>query len=190
MTNPDTRTQLLDIAQEFVQVRGYNAFSFHDLAARVGIKTASIHYHFPTKGDLGLMLVKRHREELAAALSKIDDHGSTSWKRLQQYAGLFRSTLENGHRMCLGGMLAIEYQTLPPELVAEVRGYFEDNEKWLTDTLFAGRKEGTLVFNRPAKEIAQSLFAALEGAMLTACAFGDPARFDAAAAWHLAQLKG
>jgi TetR/AcrR family transcriptional regulator, transcriptional repressor for nem operon len=189
MNTPDTRTQLLDVAQEFVQNRGYNAFSFHDLAARVGIKTASIHYHFPTKGDLGLMLITRHREELAEALAKIDAKESSNWKRLQHYTGLFRSTLENGHRMCLGGMLAIEYQTLPPELVAEVRGYFEDNEKWLTGTLLGGRKDGTLAFNRPATEIARSLFAALEGAMLTACAFGDPARFEAAAAWHLAQLK-
>jgi TetR/AcrR family transcriptional repressor of nem operon len=189
MIGPDTRTRLLDVAMELVQLRGYNAFSFHGLADRVGIKTASIHYHFPTKGDLGLALVKRHRQALAKELAHIDADEPNPWEQLRRYAGIFRSTLENGQRMCLGGMLAIEYQTLPPELVEEVRGYFEDNEKWLARTLQAGRKARVVAFSRPATEVARTLFAALEGAMLSACAFGDYDRFDAAAAWHLSQLK-
>ncbi len=189
MGNPDTRTQLLDVAMELVQLRGYNAFSFHDLADRVGIKTASIHYHFPTKGNLGLALVKRHRKELEEAFAQIDADEPDAWKRLRWYTGLFRATLENGHRMCLGGMLAIECHTLPPDLVAEVRGFFEDNEAWLARTFQVGRKAGTVVITRPAPEVARTLFSALEGAMLSACAFGDFDRFDAAASWHLAQLK-
>src|SRR5580704_4135811 len=116
MSVPDTRAQLLDVALELVQLRGYNAFSFRDLADRVGIKTASIHYHFPTKGDLGLALVRQHRRVLAEAFARLDNEPDPL-RRLQQYAGVFRSTLENGHRMCLGGILAIEYQTLPAELV-------------------------------------------------------------------------
>ena len=169
MSEPDTRSQLLDVALELVQTRGYNAFSFHDLAERVGIKTASIHYHFPTKGDLGLTLVKLHRQAFAKAFASIDASAPDPWERLRRYAGLFRATLEDGHRMCLAGMLAIEYQTLPPNLVGEVRGLFEDNERWLTSTLKAGRKARVIMFDRPAAEVARTLFAALEGAMLSAC---------------------
>lgn len=189
MRESDTRSQLLDVALEFVQMRGYNAFSYHDLANRVGIKTASIHYHFPTKADLGLALVRQHRRVFAEAFADIDAKETEPWKRLQRYVGLFRATLDNGHRMCLGGMLAIEYQTLPADLVGEVRGLFEDNERWLARTLLTGRKTGVVVFDRPAAEVARTLFSALEGAMLSACAFGDFVRFDAAATWYLAQLK-
>jgi TetR/AcrR family transcriptional regulator, transcriptional repressor for nem operon len=189
VSDSDTRSQLLEVALELVQMRGYNAFSFQDLAKRVGIKTASIHYYFRTKGDLGLMLVKRHRQVFAEAFADIDAKVPDPWERLRRYAGLFRATLENGHRMCLAGMLAIEHQTLPPDLVGEVQGLFEDNERWLAHALKAGRKAGVLRFDRPAAEVARTLFAALEGAMLSACAFGDFDRFDAAAAWYLSQLK-
>jgi len=139
----------------------------------VGIKTASIHYHFPTKGDLGLALVRRHRQELTEAFAHLDADEPDTWERLLQYAFFFRATLENGHRMCLGGMLAIEHKSLPADLVAEVREFFEENERWLASTLQAGRQARTVVFGRPAAEIARILFAALEGAMLSACAFGD-----------------
>jgi TetR/AcrR family transcriptional repressor of nem operon len=84
----------------------------------------------------------------------------------------------------------IDYQTLPADMVAEVRGFFEDNEQWLARTLRAGRKAGAITIARPATEVARTLFAALEGAMLAARAFGDFGRFDAAAAWHMARLKG
>ncbi len=121
----------------------------------MGIKTASIHYHFPTKGDLGLALVKRHRQALAKELARIDADEPDPWEQLRRYAGIFRSTLENGQRMCLGGMLAIEYQSLPPELVHEVRGYFGDNEKWLARTLQAGRKARVVAFSRPLPRLAE-----------------------------------
>ena len=62
MPRGDTRTQLLDVAQRLVQARSYNAFSFKDLAAEIGIRTASIHYHFRTKGDLGVALMQRYIE--------------------------------------------------------------------------------------------------------------------------------
>ena len=188
MPESDTRAQLLDIALELVQTRGYNAFSFYDLADRVGIKTASIHYHFPTKGDLGVALIRRYRQLEAEAFAQFDKEPDTR-TRLRHYAGLFRSLLETNYRMCLAGILAIDCSTLPPLLVEEVKACFDDNERWLALTLAAGRQVGELVFDPPADVVARSLFAALEGAMLSARLFGDFDRFDTAAAWHLAQLS-
>ena len=59
-----TANRILDVAERLVQLRGYNAFSYADVAKAVGIRKASLHYHFATKGDLGLALV----EDLAAHL--------------------------------------------------------------------------------------------------------------------------
>ena len=38
-----TADKLLDLAQELIQTRGYNAFSYRDLADRVGIKLLAVH---------------------------------------------------------------------------------------------------------------------------------------------------
>ena len=89
MSERNTRSKLLDVALEFIQLRGYNAFSFHDLADRVGIKTASIHYHFRTKGDLGLTLVKRHRQVFAQAFASIDASEPDPWERSAGTLGYF-----------------------------------------------------------------------------------------------------
>ena len=81
-------------------------------------------------------------------------------------------------------MLAIEHHTLPPLLVGEVQLSLRTTNAGLPKLLKSGRKAGVLRFDTPAAEVARTLFAALEGAMLSACAFGDFDRFNAAAAWQ------
>jgi len=188
--NSDTREKLLDVALELVQTRGFNAFSYRDMATAVGIRTASIHYYFPTKPDLAREVIVRHRRVVAGFLADVDAKGGNAFERLKHYCEVFRTTLSHGHRMCLGGMLAIEYQSLPGEVVAEVRGFYRDNERWLTRTLTEGNKTGVLTIATTVAKVARLLFDALEGAMLAARAFDDFARLDAAIDWHLQQLRG
>src|SRR3954469_4691076 len=111
----DTRTMVLDAAQELLQTRGFNAFSIKDLAERVKIRTSSIHYHFPTKADLCRALITRHRERVAGVLAEIDSRVSDSRKKLDRFAAVFQSTIEAGNRMCPFGMLAADSVTLEPE---------------------------------------------------------------------------
>ena len=186
---PDTRETLIDLAMSLVTLVGYNAFSFRDLAAAAGITTASVHYHFPTKADLGLALVARQRAMEAAALRAIDAAGGDAVARLRGFAGAFRAVLDDGHRMCLCGMLAAEHQTLPEPLTKAVRDFFAGTEGWIAGVLRAGRRSGELAFPGTAAAAARALVASLEGATLVAKAFGDPARFDQTLAWHLARLR-
>jgi DNA-directed RNA polymerase specialized sigma24 family protein len=37
---------IMDAARAMVQARGYNGLSFRELAKEVGVKSASVHYHF------------------------------------------------------------------------------------------------------------------------------------------------
>src|SRR6516165_9690724 len=129
METNSTKTLLLDAASLLVQTRGYNGFSFHDLGAAVGITTASIHYHFPTKANLGQQLVKRYTTEFMAALG--DPKASPPSQRLRRYVRLFRAALSEG-RMCLCGMIGAEVDGVPAEVSAEVREFFRANELWLT----------------------------------------------------------
>lgn len=170
MEMSSTKKELLDAASLLVQTRGYNGFSFHDLAAAVGITTASIHYHFPTKATLGQQLVKRYTAEFMAVLG--DPKASLPSQRLRHYVGLFRAALLEG-RMCLCGMIGAEVDGVPAEVSAEVREFFQANELWLMRVFErAGAHRAT------ARGKARLLVSALEGAMLIARASGDTGSFD------------
>ncbi|KAF0244312.1 MAG: regulatory protein [Planctomycetota bacterium] len=185
MPGTETRDALLDAAQEFAQTLGYNAFSFLDLSKRVGVKTSSIHYWFPTKGDLGRELMSRYHERFMAALSKIDARRWNARRKLLAFAELFRAALMKGDRMCLCGMLATEFATLPPGVQAEVKAFFAGAERWLAGVLWAGRKSKELEFEGKPETAARVLFSSLEGAMMTARAFGDEERLVMAGKWFV-----
>ena len=180
---------VLDVAQEFLQTRGYNAFSFRDLADRVRIRSASIHYHFPTKSELCRALIARQREQVAGAFAAIDAAGLNAAEKLDRYVDLFKETLAEGNRMCLCGMLASDFTTLEPDIVRDLRRSLVDHETWLAEVLAIGKRAGQLRFEGPELEEARSLLAALEGAMLLARAHEDPTRLDQAARRLLANLR-
>ena len=188
MQAPDTVTRILDVAQELLQTRGFNAFSYKDLEARVGIRTASIHYHFPTKGDLGVAIVKRYREFVNTKLAEFELREIGSLKRLQRYSGLLESVLTKGSRICVGGMLASDFATLPAAMQVEVTGFIADNERWLARMLREGRSEGALAFDGSPDAAAATLFSALEGAMFMARGSGDLMRYRRTSEWLLGVL--
>lgn len=170
----DTKSKLLDAAAPLVQTRGYNGFSFHDLSEAVGIRTASIHYHFPTKGDLCKALVIRYERDFLTALG--DPADGTPDERLTHYVGTFRAALANG-RMCLCGMIGVEVGSVPADVSQSVRAFFVSNENWLAK-VYARRG-----FSTPKSRLrAKLLLSALEGALLIARSLDDTATFDDVAA--------
>lgn len=178
MTKIETRDFVLNVAEELVQTRGFNAFSFRDIAERVGIKTASIHYYFPTKAELGRALIARHREHVGSALAQIDSEDDDPKRKLARYVSIFRRNLEVGNRMCLCGMIAADFSTLDPMIVEELRRSFEDHEAWLNRVLESGMESGALTLSGSVTDEARLLISSLEGAMLIARSFEDITRFE------------
>jgi TetR/AcrR family transcriptional regulator, transcriptional repressor for nem operon len=176
----NTATRILDVAERLVQTRGFNGFSYADIAAELGITKASLHYHFPGKAELGEALINRYGERFAEALTAIDDSDSDAREKLDAYVDLYAEVLR-GQRMCLCGILAAEYQTLPEPMRDAVIRFFDDNETWLKGVLAQGRSSGTLSFPEPPGQAAQMILGGLEGAMLVARPYGDLKRFKSAA---------
>lgn len=184
-----TRTRILDTAERLVQIRGYNGFSYADVAAEVGVTKASLHYHFPGKAELGEALVARYTERFAAELERIDADRLAPPDKLAAYAALYAAVLRDD-RMCLCGMLAAEYDTLPAPMRDAILRFFDRNEAWLSTVMEDGRTDHTMTFDGTADDGAQTLLGGLEGAMLVARPYHDVARFEAVAARLIAGLTG
>ena len=129
-----TASRILDVAERLVQVRGFNGFSYADVAAKLQITRAALHYHFASKADLGEALIARYVGRFADALASVDASGDGARAKLAAYADLYLQVLRS-RKMCLCGMLAAEYQTLPQPMKDAVISFFDHNETWLEGVL-------------------------------------------------------
>ena len=182
-TGPETAstaTQILDAAERLVQGRGFNGFSYADIAKELRLTKAALHYHFASKAELGDALIARYAERFFDALARVDLDVTDAREKLRAYAQLYADVFRDD-RMCLCGMLAADYATLPDPMRARVVRFFDDNEVWLGRVLEEGRKAGTIRFTGSPRPVARTLIGGLEGAMLVARPYRDVARFQAAA---------
>src|SRR3954464_9778334 len=122
----DTAQRILDVAERLVQTRGFNGFSYADIAEALRVTKASLHYHFPSKADLGRRLIGRYEPPFLAALRAIEAGSAEPRAQLKRYAQIYAEVLRDD-RMCLCGMLASDYATLPKAMKEEVRHFFDEN---------------------------------------------------------------
>jgi len=164
----DIKTRLLDAAQLLVQTRGHNGYSYRDLAEQVGIRTASIHYHFPTKTDLAVALVRRYREAMEESMAKVAVSKTSLADRLEAVSRAFADTLKSDSRVCVCCALAAEYAGLPPEVQAELKRLIADSETWIARFLTEGRARGEMAGDLDPVDLARLWYASLQGALVMA----------------------
>ena len=171
----NAREAILEAAKRTAQAHGYSGLNFRELAAEVGIKGASIHYHFPTKADLGAAVAKRYWEDSAAVLEASWAECSDPVRWLRQYPDTFRKSLENGNRICLCSFMSAEYDDLPDPVKKEVLAFADVNVAWLAKVLSAATKRNV----DESEQRARAIFAAVAGAQLMARSRSDISVFDA-----------
>jgi TetR/AcrR family transcriptional repressor of nem operon len=170
----DTAEQILDLAETLIQTRGYSAFSYQDIADSLGIRKASIHYHFASKAELGVAVVDRYIERFGAALVGIaDDDKQSSMAMLDFYVQPYLQFASTPDRVCLSGALAGEMMALPPEVRGRVDHFFRTHQVWLTKILKRGVARGEFRLAAPAPKVARFIFGALQGALLVKRTTGD-----------------
>jgi TetR/AcrR family transcriptional repressor of nem operon len=171
-----TSSRILDVAERLVQTRGFNGFSYADIAEVLRIRKASLHHHFPTKADLAEALVERYHGAFFRALASIEEKSVSARAKLDAYVALYRGVLAR-KRLCLCGMLAAEYATLPASVRSRVKRFFRQNALWLTALVKAAQQEGVISEGDPAV-LAGQIVATLEGVMIVSRAQGGVAHFD------------
>ncbi len=123
----DTRETIMALGRATAQAHGYGGLSFRELAKAVGVKSASIHYHFPTKADLGAALARRYWEDAIVALDAIRAESADVATCLRRYADIFRVALADDNRMCMCGFMFAEYDDLPDAVKREVQAFADVN---------------------------------------------------------------
>jgi TetR/AcrR family transcriptional repressor of nem operon len=183
MGETKTAQAILDKAQALCQARGFNAFSYKDIAESLGIQKASIHYHYPTKVDLGAALIERYAQGFALELARIEASYKEPKKQLREFVKLMEQLKHDG-RLCLCAMLASDLETLDPRLCQLVRDFFKAAESWIEGRLTAGKKAGQFSFTKPARVVAQVFLASIQGILICARTFeGGEDRFEAGRDW-------
>ena len=157
----------MDVAEAIVQMRGFNAFSYADIAPVIGVTKASIHHHFPTKSDLGLQLIQRFSEKAVEALNDIAHAHTSDLIKLREYARQYEETLKD-NKMCLCGILAAEQETLSENMQHAVNRFFDGHKRWIEQVLVAGKESGELDYAGDAGTHAQMILSCLQGAVLVA----------------------
>lgn len=163
----NTAKRILDVAQDMVRNRGYSAFSYADISKQVGIRKASIHYHFPSKDELVKELVKRYRQGMMKACDRIAQSPISPDQQIIQFANLYRNGLEDG-QICLCAMLAADFAVLPESVHTEIQVFFRDTEAWLTTLLQQGCDTNVWECQPSVEQEAKGLIAMLQGAQLLA----------------------
>lgn len=192
MKPTDTKTMILDTAQELIQRLGVNGMSYQDISQVVGIRKASIHTHFPTKDDLVATLLDRYNAYFLRLVDNIIAATDLADIKLRRYCGLFEATLNSGaqDKACLCGMLGAELATLKSPLVERIRTFYQDNEARLATILTEGREAGIFQFKGDVQATATLIFSLLEGGILIARARGGPQQFHAVIEQLMELVKG
>ncbi|MGH1413063.1 MAG: TetR/AcrR family transcriptional regulator [Pelagimonas sp.] len=169
----DTKDQILELAERAMRLRGYHAVSFRDLADELGIKSASIHYHFRHKHDLGAAVVERYAARVAEAVGPAD----AVWPvAVERFCGVYVAALKGQGLQCLCSMLSAESRGLPREVSEPVAAFFLNNIKWL-------QASGA------TKTQALRVQAEIHGAMSLAVALQDDTVLEALAAQIIADAS-
>lgn len=182
----DTQEHILKVASRLMQTGGYHAFSYADIAAEVGITKASIHYHYPSKADLGQEALHTYRTGWQHDLRRLTLLGSTE-ARLRGYSRVYRDLLRGGG-FCLVAALAPGTLLLPGAMQAELSAFYSEHQEWLEGVLWAGQTDQTLKVSGPLRVHAQTLISVLHGAMGLARAQRDVTLYCAAAHLTLQHL--
>jgi TetR/AcrR family transcriptional repressor of nem operon len=160
----DAKTAIMDAAERRMQQGGFGGFSFREIAADVGIKSSSVHYHFPTKEDLAAAVIRRWAEYTS---DLIDKELEKDPDPVRVWTKAFRGTAFSEAHMCPCTVLAAAAQDLPEQVAKEVKGFFKMCQgKLVAEGLSAGK--------------AAEVLSTITGALVLANALGNTAEYDRA----------
>ena len=170
MTRKD---QILEVATELVQTRGYSAFSYQDLSDRLGITKASIHHHFPSKAGLGLAVAEKYNVDVKVALAEAQRKSDDPWVQLEGYVQFVLGITKTHDRICAAGSVQSEINVVPKAMGTSMCSLVQHVIGWISTVIKNGQDRGVMDFPGTPDNQAAMIFAAAQGAMQYGRANGE-----------------
>lgn len=162
---PDTKKQILDCAEALMLERSFNAFSYQHISSQLGVKNAAIHYHYPSKTDLGVALIQRYRRRFARWAGEQERLNGDPWLKLEWYMDLTTRYYHENARICPSGILSAEFNVLPPEMQQETERFVHELYEWCHRILKEGLDNGYFRFAGALEDKTMQILSALQGAL-------------------------
>lgn len=138
----NTRQQIIEYSADMLRARGYNGFSFLDIAREFGIKKASVHHHFPKKVDLGIALCDWTQEWLQQGLEHFDTKGTSGWNKLERYFKAAQKHALNEQLMCPMSAFHSDLPILDDAIKERLKSLEEVELNWVQGVIHSGILSG------------------------------------------------
>ncbi len=138
-----TKQIIIETADHLIRSNGFNAFSFSDISDKIGIKTSSIHYHFPSKSDLGVATIKEHIRRFEALQAELKNKSPLI--KLKGFLAIY-SQVKSENKVCLVGSLATDLNTVDEPIKKELKIFAALVLDWMTQVLAEGKKQKIFEF--------------------------------------------
>ncbi|MFP6562493.1 TetR/AcrR family transcriptional regulator [Paraburkholderia sp. B3] len=173
-----TANRIIAAGRQLIMRRGYNGFSYADVAEAIDIRKASIHHHFPAKTDLVIAVLNEWQEAFEADVEALQASGADAIAQLRAYVGHWeRCIADDSAPFCVAGMLGAELPSLPEDVAQGVKAFFDSLTAWLEQVLESGVKSDLVKLDSSVYTEAATLVSLVYGAMLAARAYGSVALF-------------
>jgi len=170
MSDPvSTKDKILDIASRVLQERGYNGFSYSHISKELGIRNAAIHYHFPSKADLGAAMIQRYQEQFSTWMKHNQHKYADQYEKLlEAYISISRSFVKKQRTICPLAVLVSNYTVFPETMQQQTLSLSKEIRAWFTQILASGRTASVFKFEGSPENKSLLLSAALQGASMMA----------------------
>jgi AcrR family transcriptional regulator len=168
----NSKRTILNTAEFLLQDKGFNGFSYAHIASELGVNNAAIHYHFPTKEDLGIAVIQRYRERFRLWTNNSRVKDLAPQEKLEWFFSIYDNTRADKGKVCLIGSMEVEFNSIPESVQAEVKALHREMLAWLEAALSEGREAGVIRFNGEPASKAGLILSSLQGALQMARALG------------------
>lgn len=169
MSEKSTRDHLVEVGEELMHRRGYNATGLSDILRAADVPKGSFYHHFGSKEDFAAAAldsyIVREAKHSAAVLtvSKI-----APLRRLRQYFTEMIKTYGQAGAIpgCMMGRFSLEIAAESPQLRARIRDAFQHWQHKIATVIQQAVAEGELPAGTDAESLAGFLLNSWEGALL------------------------
>jgi TetR/AcrR family transcriptional regulator, transcriptional repressor for nem operon len=162
----------MDLAESFLQEKGFNGFSYAHIAKELDVKNAAIHYHFPTKEALTCAVIQRYRDRFQLWINNSRVKNLSPQEKLDWFFSIYTNTRADNGKVCLAGSLETEFNSLPASVREQTQALTQELLTWLQATLNEGREADVFHFSGDPASKAALILSSLQGALQMARALG------------------